>query len=197
VKRLWRPRALPGASLCIRGQRLRSDRLHSIPDHRLLTSNFWNKGGAGGVEPLTSAFTEPRAIRYTTGRIVRVIPGGFEPPISSVSGRRRKPLGHRIVSSSDKSGVRKNALPVLLIPISCLLKRRRGRDSNPHALAGARVSTAARPAVSGSRPFQWNRGELNPVAVLARHSSRPRAIPCSEDREQRSEIRKQTGESDF
>jgi hypothetical protein len=27
------------------------------------------EGGAGGVEPLTSAFTEPRAIRYTTGRI--------------------------------------------------------------------------------------------------------------------------------
>jgi hypothetical protein len=28
-----------------------------------------------------------------------------------------------------------------------------------------------------SEQEQWNRGELNPVAVLARHSSRPRAIP--------------------
>jgi len=63
---------------------------------------------------------------------------------------------------------------------------RRGRDSNPHALAGARVSTATRPAISGSRPFEWNRGELNPVAVLARHSSRPRAIPFSGDRRLRA-----------
>ena len=34
---------------------------------------LWNfellKGGAGGIEPLTSAFTEPRANRYTTCRI--------------------------------------------------------------------------------------------------------------------------------
>ena len=48
-------------------------------------------------------------------------------------------------------------------------------------LRGARVSTAARPAVSGSRPFQWNRGELNPVAVLARRLS-PASDPSSGDR---------------
>ena len=77
-------------------------------------------------------------------------------------------------------------------PRSSLL-RAEGGDSNPHALAGARVSTAARPDISGSRPFEWNRGELNPVAVLARHSSRPRAIPSSEVSEQKSEIR--NGES--
>jgi hypothetical protein len=34
----------------------------------LLTAHY-QKGGAGGVEPLTSAVTEPRAIPYTTCRI--------------------------------------------------------------------------------------------------------------------------------
>ena len=34
-----------------------------------LSSDLRTKGGAGGIEPLTSAFTEPRAIRYTTCRI--------------------------------------------------------------------------------------------------------------------------------
>ena len=83
--------------------------------------------------------------------------------------------------------------------------QRRGRDSNPYAREGNRVSTAARPAVSGSRPYssqwtrresnpdrqharpasshwttsppQWSRGESNPVAVFARHSSSPLASP--------------------
>ena len=32
-------------------------------------TDLQNIGGAGGVEPLSSAFTEPRAFRYTTGRI--------------------------------------------------------------------------------------------------------------------------------
>ena len=51
-------------------------------------------GNSGGVEPTTSAFTEPRANRYTTNCIGprrfggRVILGGLEPPLSSVSGRR-------------------------------------------------------------------------------------------------------------
>ncbi len=47
-------------------------------------------GNSGGVEPATSAFTEPRASRYTTNCIDPVIPGGLEPPISSASGRRRR-----------------------------------------------------------------------------------------------------------
>jgi hypothetical protein len=68
-------------------------------------------GGAGGVEPLTSAFTEPRANRYTTCRVAlranrRVILGGLEPPISSVSGRRPEPLGHRIIFSAEWKALR-------------------------------------------------------------------------------------------
>ena len=79
----------------------------------------------------------------------------------------------------DESGVEHRTRSVFRLIVHRYCERR-GRDSNPHALAGARVSTAARPDISGSRPFEWNRGELNPVAVLARHSSRPRAIPVHE-----------------
>ncbi len=63
-------------------------------------------GGVGGIEPLAPAFTEPCAGRYTTCRISprrtgRVIPGGFEPPISSVSGRCPGPLDDRISCSAS------------------------------------------------------------------------------------------------
>ena len=54
VRRLWRPRALPGASL------FESRRLAPRVT-RLAEPVAYSSGGTGGVEPLTSAFTEPRA----------------------------------------------------------------------------------------------------------------------------------------
>ncbi len=218
VRRLWRPRALPGASLCVlrRAAGFIPVVLYVPEDDRDKPGRSPNKGGAGGIEPLTSAFTEPRANRYTTCRIFEqckvkkekckvkdwddhfafftfpfslctapVILGGVEPPISSVSGRRLEPLGHRIIHStparirtwnaafearndgpfhhqgrsvqSEKGKVqswqqhRFSTFHFALLNFA--LTERRGRDSNPHALEGARVSTAARPAVSVSRPY--------------------------------------------
>ena len=139
-----------------------------------------------------------------------VILGGLEPPISSVSGRRPEPLGHRIVWSTParirtwnaafearndgpfhhqgisdgryrvpQPGVEPGPPPSEsgMIPFhyrGVLTNERRGRDSNPHALAGARVSTAARPAVSVSRPYsEWTRRELNPDCRYAIPASSP------------------------
>src|SRR5262245_59451698 len=46
------------------------------------------------------------------------------------------------------------------------------RESNP----GCRHAIPASYRLD-HEPFEWNRGESNPVVVLARHKSRPRAIP--------------------
>ena len=51
--------------------------------------------------------------------------------------------------------------------------QRKARDSNPHALAGALVSTEARPAVSGYLPFEWTHRESNPDLRHARATSSP------------------------
>ena len=85
-------------------------------------------------------------------------------------------------------------------------RQRKGRESNPHVLAdpdlaGRRVTSSAHPSVARPSSFvprhsgcsdalyfpndegrmtkddEWSRGELNPVAVFARHSARPRATP--------------------
>jgi hypothetical protein len=47
----------------------RSIPLYAVHPATRVAGSPMNQGGAGGVEPLTSAFTEPRAIRYTTCRV--------------------------------------------------------------------------------------------------------------------------------
>jgi hypothetical protein len=53
--------------------------------------------------------------------------------------------------------------------------QRKARESNPHALSGAPVSTGARPTVSGYLPSsshpQWTHRELNPDLLHAREVS--------------------------
>ena len=69
--------------------------------------------------------------------------------------------------------------------------QRKGRDSNPHVLSDTTLAGQSRHQfhapfrigllrLNDRRRDKWNRGELNPVAVFARHSSDPSAIPLSD-----------------
>ena len=103
----------------------------------------------------------------------RVIPGGVEPPISS-AGERRSPTGSypRSEGHTGPGGPR---------VLSRSLTRRRGRIRTLMPLRGARVSTAARPAVSGSRPFREPRG-VEPRRRACKAQLSPASDPSSGDR---------------
>jgi hypothetical protein len=89
------------------------------------------------------------------GPIGRVVPGGIEPPISSVSGRR---LGHSTTGLSPTSTPARNRTRTSSfearrdVRFTTRAIQRKVRESNPHSPQGNRVSTAARPTVSGYLP---------------------------------------------
>jgi hypothetical protein len=101
---------------------------------------------------------------------------GVEPAASSVSCWRSGRLSEPPVSSSapTRTRTRDSSLgPRYDPPLHHRGVQRKARDSNPHALAGALVSTEARPAVSGYLPFQWTHRESNPDLRHARATSSP------------------------
>jgi hypothetical protein len=128
---------------------------------------------------------------------LEVVPGGIEPPISSVSGRR---LRHSTTGLAISEFGTRNAerLPKFRIPSSPLRvqnapARSRTRTSSFEArrdvrfttrasaegegvepafpARGNRVSTAARPPVSGYLPYQWRRWESNPPQSVCKTDS--------------------------
>ena len=118
-------------------------------------------GNSGGVEPATSAFTEPRARRYTTNCIDRaasaapVIPGGLEPPISSASGRRRRrwATGSEVPQPGFEPGMPRSKRGVMVrFTTGASVSGRRGTRT---LTAFRQTALAERPGepVSGSLPF--------------------------------------------
>ena len=103
-----------------------------------------------------------------------IVPGGIEPPISSVSGRR---LGH---STTGLSVPRPGVEPGLprskrgVMSVSPPGQSAEGEGVEPAFPArGNRVSTAARPPVSGYLPFSGDGGNRTHPSLLARQSRRP------------------------
>ena len=87
LRRLWRPRALPGAF---------PYRLRRIP-----CGATAEPGNSGGVEPATSAFTGPRANRCTTNCITPDSDPGWTRTTALLRVREApSPLGYRIRSSA-------------------------------------------------------------------------------------------------
>jgi hypothetical protein len=157
-----------------------------------------------GIEPGTPRFTASYADHYTTdtvnqrkgwesnpqglaarsrsrrgpspGRVARplIVPGGIEPPISSVSGRR---LGH---STTGLSVPRPGVEPGLprskrgVMSVSPPGHPAEGEGVEPAFPArGNRVSTAARPPVSGYLPFRGDGGNRTHPSLFARQTRPP------------------------
>ena len=87
--------------------------------------------------------------------------------------------------ASSKRGVRngecgmKNKLYSFRVPSSAFRAgtSAEGEGVEPSRPRGRHVSRVAAVPVPHTLPIQWSRGELNPDAVLARHSSSPLASP--------------------
>jgi hypothetical protein len=176
------------------------------------------QGGAGGVEPLSSTFTGSRANRYTTCRIQErgarsaelgtktvgffgsapraptfallptVIPGGFEPPLSSVSGRHLEPLGHGTNLNSER-GVRNSERrrAVSSVPRSALRLPRstpaEGVGFEPTRLVRA-IALAPRPGQPYPAPVRSGRREAVAGRVgrtpVGRTSKFGTHLPCEQ-----------------
>lgn len=138
------------------------------------------EGGAGGVEPHHLSLHRAACYRYTTCRTkrtasclaVRVIPGGIEPPTSSVSGRRPEPLGHRIIVLRLGFEPRTPRSRRGMISVSPP-KQSGGEGIRTLMPIGNRVSNSARQTVSVSRSVSGR---------LVLNDRRPRNEPQSAGR---------------
>ena len=76
----------------------------------------------------------------------------------------------------------------MIVRFTIRATKRKARDSNPHSPKGNRVSSAARPTVSGYLPdsqsvIEWTAGESNPdFLVASQASSRWTSSPFSSNR---------------
>ncbi len=111
--------------------------------------NTTGSGGAGGVEPHHLGLHRAACYRYTTCRVATarrpsVILGGIEPPISSVSGRRLEPLGHRIFVSAKcwvLSSEKVRSFPRLLSTQNSALNKAEGKGFEPSCLSATELAT--------------------------------------------------------
>ena len=162
---------------------------------RLSNSSHTGTVCLAGIEPGTPRFTASYADHYTTdtvnqrkgwesnpqglaarsrsrrgpspGRVAHpsVVPGGIEPPISSVSGRRlcHSTTGLSVPRPGVEPGPPRSKRGVI-VRFTTRAIQRKVRESNPHSPEGNRVSTAARPTVSGYLPSVETVG-IEPTAV--------------------------------
>jgi hypothetical protein len=103
-----------------------------------------------------------------------IVPGGIEPPISSVSGRRlgRSTTGLSVPRPGVEPGTPRSKRGMM--SVSPPGQQRKVRESNPHGrLSAPWFSKPARRAVSGYLPFSGDGGNRTHPSLLARQSRRP------------------------